>query len=128
MKLNPMSDEQSPALVRIGYQSPNLTYTAYEVGERPQAIDIGGPEVPYVPLFFDPVGFVPIQMEVQQASKTRGELPARVCLLGRDRAAYKTYALPSQFEAGFGTQVSPMARKSWQQQGEEEDVVMENSQ
>ncbi|KAK3504548.1 anaphase-promoting complex, cyclosome, subunit 4-domain-containing protein [Neurospora crassa] len=126
--LSQLKDEQSHALVRIGYQSPNLTYSAYEVGERPQAIDIGGPEVPYVPLFFDAVGFMPIQMEVQQASKTRGELPARVCLLGRDRTAYKTYALPGQFETGSGTQVSPMARKSWHQQGEEEDVVMENSQ
>ncbi|KAJ4421258.1 hypothetical protein N0V85_000243 [Neurospora sp. IMI 360204] len=123
--LSQLNDEQSPALVRIGYQAPNLTYSAYREGERPQTIDIGGAEVPYVPLFFNAVGFVPTQMEVQRASKTRGELPARVCLLGRDRTVYKTYALPDHFEISSGTSTE---RKSWKQQGAEEDVVMENSQ
>lgn len=64
---------------------------------------------------------MPIQMEVQRASKTRGELPARVCLLGRDRTVYKTYALPDHFEE------APTGGPS-KEQGEEEDVVMENSQ
>lgn len=126
--LTSKTDEQSPAMVRIGYQSPDLTYSAYKEGERPQTTNIGGPEVPYIPLFFNAVGFVPIQMEVQRASKTRGELPARVCLLGRDRTVYKTYALPDHFEISPGTSRSPTERKSWKQQGEEEDVVMENSQ
>ena len=38
--------------------------------------------------------FTPIQMEVQRASKLRGEVPARVYLLGRDRAMYRTYQIP----------------------------------
>lgn len=58
-------------------------------------------------------------MEVQRASKTRGEIPARVCLLGRDRAVYKTYALPDHLETYSG---KPLGEE------EEEDVVMENSQ
>ncbi|KAK1781007.1 anaphase-promoting complex, cyclosome, subunit 4-domain-containing protein [Copromyces sp. CBS 386.78] len=128
--LSHLKDEQSPALVRIGYQSPTLPYSVYKEGERPHTIDIGGPEMPYVPLFFNAVGFVPIQMEIQRASKTRGELPARVCLLGRDRTVYKTYALPDHFETSSGALArSWTERKSWKQQGEvEEDVVMENSQ
>ena len=43
-------------------------------------------------------GFTPGQMEVQRASKLRGGIPARVCLLGRDRAMYKTYALPENLD------------------------------
>lgn len=42
-------------------------------------------------------GFIPIQMEVQQANNLRGEIPARVCLLGRDKVMYKTWALPADF-------------------------------
>jgi anaphase-promoting complex subunit 4 len=44
-------------------------------------------------------GFTPIQMEVQRGSKARGYIPARVCLLGRDKSVYKTYALPEDWEA-----------------------------
>jgi len=33
-------------------------------------------------------------MEVREASDTRGEIPARVCLLGDDSVSYKAFALP----------------------------------
>jgi anaphase-promoting complex subunit 4 len=38
-------------------------------------------------------------MEVRNRSRTRAEIPARVCLLGRDKAVYKMYALPEDWEA-----------------------------
>ena len=39
-------------------------------------------------------GFVPVQMEVQEASSERGYIPPRVCLLGNDEQTYKVFALP----------------------------------
>jgi len=43
-------------------------------------------------------GFAPAQMEVMPVSSARGDLPARVCLLGADRMSYKVYALPPESE------------------------------
>lgn len=49
--------------------------------------------------FSDTTGFVPTQMEVQEGSNVRGEIPGRLCLLGRDNATYRTYALPKDWDA-----------------------------
>ncbi|KAH8909786.1 anaphase-promoting complex component Cut20/Apc4 [Coniochaeta sp. PMI_546] len=43
-------------------------------------------------------GFQPIHMEVVEGSSQRGEIPARVCLLGKDKVTYKVYALPRNWE------------------------------
>jgi len=44
-------------------------------------------------------GLAPIQMDVQRRSSARGEMPDRVCLLGRDKVTYRTYVLPEDWEA-----------------------------
>ncbi|KAL7811159.1 anaphase-promoting complex, cyclosome, subunit 4 domain-containing protein [Trichoderma gracile] len=38
----------------------------------------------------------PVRMEVHEKSSVRGDLPARICLLGGNRTTWRTYALPSQ--------------------------------
>ena len=48
--------------------------------------------------FSDISGFTPAYMEAQRESDLRGDIPARVCLLGRDRAVYKTYLLPENWD------------------------------
>ena len=40
--------------------------------------------------------FSPLQMEVASASTARGDVPARLCVLGQDRAAYRVFALPDE--------------------------------
>lgn len=39
-------------------------------------------------------GFVPGQMELREASTSRGRIPARVSLLGKDGQTYKVFSLP----------------------------------
>lgn len=39
--------------------------------------------------------FAPLRMEALEANDSRGGVPARVCLLGRDEVSYKVFALPS---------------------------------
>jgi anaphase-promoting complex subunit 4 len=43
-------------------------------------------------------GFVPIHMEVVEASAQRGDIPSRVCILGKDKVTYKVYSLPRNWE------------------------------
>lgn len=38
-------------------------------------------------------GFVPVRMEILQANDSRGGVPVRVCLLGKDEVTYKVFAL-----------------------------------
>lgn len=44
----------------------------------------------------DVASFVPVRMEVMEANNSRGGVPARVCLLGKDGVSYKVYSLPDQ--------------------------------
>lgn len=46
-------------------------------------------------------GFTPVQMEVQKASKARGDIPARVCLLSREGTLCKIYALPRDWKTNM---------------------------
>lgn len=44
----------------------------------------------------DMASFVPVRMEVMEASDARGGVPARVCLLGKDEVTYKVLSLPEK--------------------------------
>lgn len=37
--------------------------------------------------------FTPVQMDVQDVTSARGEMPVRICLLGSNRSTYKVFAL-----------------------------------
>jgi anaphase-promoting complex subunit 4 len=38
-------------------------------------------------------------MEVARSNSLRGEIPARVCLLGKDKTTYKVYTIPKEWES-----------------------------
>lgn len=100
---NGYSEEPRSALLRIAYQSAQLSYQQYTEGRCPPALELNGTGNEGISscfAFSHLSGFAPIQMEVQRASNLRGEVPARVCLLGRDRAMYKTYMLPEALDGG----------------------------
>ncbi|KAK4106231.1 hypothetical protein N658DRAFT_490835 [Parathielavia hyrcaniae] len=103
MVLCSQNEEPRSVVVRIAYQSARIPYEEYAVGQCPSMLDLdgtGNEGFTSCYAFSSMSGFAPIQMEVQRASKLRGEMPARVCLLGRDRALYKIYALPEDTEQG----------------------------
>lgn len=43
-------------------------------------------------------GFEPCNMEVRPGSHKKGKIPARVCLLGRDKCTYRVYGIPGTHE------------------------------
>lgn len=47
--------------------------------------------------------FGPVHMEILGADDSRGGVPARVCLLGKDEVSYKVFALPD----GIGASTRP---------------------
>ena len=82
-------------LLNIPFDS--LPYEEHVAGKEPQALRfeadslgdlLSTAKVPCA------AGFVPVHMQVVGGSSQRGDIPARVCLLGKDRATYKVYALP----------------------------------
>ncbi|KAK4123341.1 hypothetical protein N657DRAFT_646113 [Parathielavia appendiculata] len=92
-------EEPKSIVVRIAYQSARIRYEEYTVGQRPSTFQLDGTGSEGISscfAFTSMSGFTPIRMEVQRASKLRGEIAARVCLLGRDRAMYKIYELPEE--------------------------------
>ena len=100
------ADEPESVLIRIAYRplSLSLPYSAYVPGQWPAAeVTINAPGTKadkgaiarYFGFDHGPK-FTPVQMEVQSACRLRGEVPARVCLVAKDRSTYKTYALPEE--------------------------------
>lgn len=85
-------------IITIPYQSSELGYQEYDPWV------LAGPHVlsteqiqnvfPNVLVPSDD-GFMPVQMEIKEASTVRGHLPARVCLLSNDGQTYKVFALPA---------------------------------
>ncbi|KAK1987036.1 anaphase-promoting complex component Cut20/Apc4 [Colletotrichum cereale] len=86
---------KSASIVTIPVQSPNIAYTPYREGDLPTAQALSKQlqdEVTTTTLPEDP-SFTPVRMDVQDASDARGEVPARVCVLGANRTAYKVFSL-----------------------------------
>lgn len=84
-------------LVRIPHKADDLGYQPYHPGTIVVPHVLSNEEVTSVILNMvvptEP-GFVPVQMEVKEASSERGYIPPRVCLLGSDLQTYKVFALP----------------------------------
>ncbi|KAL2141101.1 hypothetical protein VTI28DRAFT_2791 [Corynascus sepedonium] len=94
-------DEPRSVLLRIAYQSPHMPYQAQIEGRTPPVLNLDGTgdgRIASCYSFSHMSGFTPIQMEVQKASTLRGEVPARICLLGRDRTMLKTYSVSSDLD------------------------------
>ncbi|KAI0449526.1 anaphase-promoting complex, cyclosome, subunit 4-domain-containing protein [Xylaria acuta] len=84
-------------LIRIPHKSEDLGYQPYTAGSRITPHELTNEQVTSV--FLNMIvpcqpGFVPVQMEIKEASTERGKLPPRVCLLGNDMQTYKMFALP----------------------------------
>lgn len=96
---------QPARLLRIAYQSSGLSFSEYRQGTTSPVVRIGASDLEKNTnklcmsfKFPKTAGFTPIQMEVERANKARGDIPNRVCLLGRGNAQYRTYALPEDWE------------------------------
>jgi hypothetical protein len=96
---------QPTRLLRIAYQSSGLSFSASRPGTAPSVVEIGISDLEKstnklcMPFRLSKTaGFTPVQMEVEKANKARGDIPNRVCLLGRGNAQYRTYALPEDWE------------------------------
>lgn len=105
---DPPPSENKPLIVKMPLASPQLTYVPYQEGSLPtpqNLLDIPTLDGQKLTPFSLPEdrAFVPVQMEVQKATDARGEMPPRVCLLGRDRATWRVYTIgPSAPEAPQG--------------------------
>lgn len=102
-RVNNNLEEPRSVLLRITYQSPQMLYQGYTKGQTPPVLAFDGTESDGLGSCIAPSnmsGFTPVQMVVQRPSKLRGEIPARVCLLGRDKALYKTYIFPNDLDDG----------------------------
>ncbi|EMR64639.1 putative anaphase-promoting complex component cut20 apc4 protein [Eutypa lata UCREL1] len=84
-------------IVRIPHKANDLGYQSYQPGVAVESHVLSDKDVTSVILNMvlpnDP-GFVPVQMEVKEATVARGYIPPRVCLLGSDLQTYKVFALP----------------------------------
>ena len=89
-----------PVLFRIPTQGRLLRYSPFEGETLPEEMRVTSEQVQtaFDPLkLADSVDFIPVHMEVHQASNARGEIPARICLLGKDRSACKLFVLPDRW-------------------------------
>lgn len=100
--------EDAHKLLHIAYRSPAFPYSDYIVGKPLDTVNLDTLSVPktggkaYRAIVFSKLTeFTPVSMDVQKASATRGEIPARVCLLSKDMAEYRVYALPRDLELEF---------------------------
>ncbi|POS76498.1 hypothetical protein DHEL01_v205107 [Diaporthe helianthi] len=83
-----------PNLLRILFRPVDPQHQTNQSGMA--KVSGGAPHPPVREMEFpqDIGPFVPIRMEVMQASDARGGVPARVCLLGKDGVTYKVFSLP----------------------------------
>lgn len=89
--------DQPLRIVRIPHKADDLGYKPYQPGQTVVPHVLSNEEVTSAILNMmvptEP-GFVPVQMEVKEASSERGYIPPRVCLLGSDLQTYKVFVLP----------------------------------
>ncbi|KAK8022140.1 Anaphase-promoting complex component Cut20/Apc4 [Apiospora rasikravindrae] len=86
-------------IIRIPHQSAELGYTDYVTGQSTVPHVLSTEQVTSVfPNMIVPAdeGWDPVQMEIRGASKQRGHLPARVCLLGEEMQHYRVFGLPEK--------------------------------
>lgn len=96
---NTHAEEPRWILLRFAYNSTALSYDEYTPGRCPSAVAFDE-SIGSCVAFSHMSGFAPLQMEVHKASNLRGDMPARICLLGSDRSAYRIYALPEGLDEG----------------------------
>lgn len=92
-----LEPNSSPVVLNVPFQS--LSYTGYH-GRVPEPVRIDEQDISQA---FSPATFgelsdlAPTRMQVLASSSTRGDVPGRVYLLGRDRVTYKAFTLPEKW-------------------------------
>ena len=87
-KLN--EPDNTPSLLALPMSGP-LPWTPH-TGPEPPPTPLDPSKVSLTPIPCAD-GFAPVQMDVHDASDARNPLPARVCLLGKDRRTYRVFEL-----------------------------------
>lgn len=95
--LNTMTDN-TPLILSIPIQDDHkLSYSTYDPAHHTEVASKTNTKVFH--RFTLPTShhaLRPVRMGVHEKSNVRGDLPARICLLGGNRTTWRTYALPSQ--------------------------------
>ncbi|KXH30890.1 anaphase-promoting complex component Cut20/Apc4 [Colletotrichum simmondsii] len=84
-------------VILVPIQSPGINYVLYQENDLPVSTPLSkqiqtGLVTTTLP---EDQSFTPIRMDVQNVTNTRGEVPARVCLLGANRSVYRVFSLAS---------------------------------
>ncbi|KAK7445242.1 anaphase-promoting complex component Cut20/Apc4 [Colletotrichum acutatum] len=84
-------------VIMVPIQSPGINYVPYQENNLPVSTPLSkqmqtGLVTTTLP---EDQSFTPIRMDVQNVTNARGEVPARVCLLGANRSVYKVFSLAS---------------------------------
>jgi anaphase-promoting complex subunit 4 len=109
MFLTPSTEGSGQSLVRVPYRSAALSFSTYNTANVPSPLDLDPQTFQEHAQFLKPMVFsggsekiLASQMEIKEYRDSRGEIPARVCLLGSDKATYNVYALPKDWEEAWG--------------------------
>ncbi|KAM0334150.1 hypothetical protein ACHAQA_001170 [Verticillium albo-atrum] len=103
---------KKPLIMQLPTQAPETAYASYTEGNLPAPQPLTAAHDHLTFRLPDGPPFAPVQMEVQPRSDARGDVPPRVCLLGRDRATWRVFALEQD--------ASSKGKAVQQQQDEEE--------
>ncbi|KAJ3942400.1 uncharacterized protein N0V96_007898 [Colletotrichum fioriniae] len=84
-------------VIMVPIQSPGISYVPYQENNLPVSTPLSkqlqaGLVTTTLP---EDQSFTPMRMDVQNSTNARGEVPARVCLLGANRSVYKVFSLAS---------------------------------
>lgn len=89
------------SIITVPMQSQTLSYTHYEESNLPSPTQLsslmGQCTAAALP---EDSSFAPVQMDVQEVTSARGEMPIRICLLGSNRSTYKVFALELKSSPG----------------------------
>ncbi|RFU75006.1 anaphase-promoting complex component cut20 apc4 [Trichoderma arundinaceum] len=88
--------DNTPIILAVPTQDESkLSYSPYDVANPDQAPSLTSAELfPKYDLPASHHALRPIRMEVHDRSDVRGEVPARICLLGSNRTTWRTYKTP----------------------------------
>ncbi|KAL1880735.1 hypothetical protein Daus18300_001349 [Diaporthe australafricana] len=91
-----LSKDRNPNLLRILFRPVNPRYQANESGIATLSGGALTTSVRVMDFPEDMASFVPVRIEVMEANSSRGGVPARVCLLGKDGVSYRVYSMPDR--------------------------------
>lgn len=100
------ADKSRAYVLRVRYRSSEWTWLPFAADALPAAsLRLGRSDCGRTLMPIEVPGgsstSKPAYMTVRPRSQARGEMPARLCLLGEDKTSYTVYALPEDWEAAW---------------------------